>query len=77
MINAQLAATGNRMATKKRTSRRSSRTSRYSKAVVRRGGADDLYIQKDGTWGPYKSAKRFSTQDVAEEFYFRFHTGKN
>jgi hypothetical protein len=47
----------------------------YPKYIVRPGGFDhDLYLQRDGTTGPYKTAKRFSgpsAQARAEKWAFR------
>ena len=37
------------------------------KIVVRRNQfAPDEYLQKDGTWGAYKTARRFASQAAAE-----------
>lgn len=33
--------------------------------VVRRGGLHELYLQPDGSWGPYETAKRFTSQGAA------------
>jgi len=44
------------------------------KIVVRKGGlVENLYLQKDGSWGDLKTARRFSSQDAAMKFYRRFH----
>lgn len=37
---------------------------RVRKAVI----SPELYLQSDGKWGPWKTAKRFRTQDDAERF---------
>lgn len=43
---------------------------RKTKYVVRRGGFHhSVFLQKDGSWGIYRTAKRFATQDGAENFY--------
>lgn len=37
------------------------------KHVVRKGGVlPSVYLQKDGSWGEYKTARRFSTQAKAD-----------
>lgn len=33
-----------------------------------RKNCEDVYIQRDGTWGPYKTARRFSSQAAAERY---------
>lgn len=44
--------------------------------VVRRGSlTEDKYIQPDGTWGDWQTAKRFSNEDLATQFYDRFFPG--
>lgn len=36
--------------------------------VVRKGSlTEDLYLQDDGTWGPYKTARRFYSERKAEQ----------
>lgn len=34
--------------------------------VVRKCGAEDLYMQPGGAWGDYTTAKRFGDQDKAD-----------
>lgn len=36
--------------------------------VVRKNGLAEVYLQKDGTFGPYKTARIFKSQDEAEPF---------
>jgi hypothetical protein len=71
-------------ASKKRNSRRSSRRGarsaiRYTTWVVRCGGTGDpnRFLKPDGTWGPYKKAKRFTHHAKATAFYKRFFSSEN
>ena len=42
---------------------------RAQTVVVRKNQiAPDLYLNQSGKWGTYRAAKRFQTQDAAEEF---------
>jgi hypothetical protein len=40
--------------------------------TVRNHGTSDEYMQRTGAWGPYKTARRFSSQNAAERFADRF-----
>jgi hypothetical protein len=51
---------------------------RKRKFVVRRGGfSHPVYLQKDGSWGIYRTAKRFTSQDKAENFYRANYGGED
>jgi len=80
-----MTGTLSRMAAAKRSSRRSRSSRRdkppwgkhWSKCVVRRGGIESAYLQKDGAWGGWKTAKSFDSQTAARKFYRLFHSGEN
>lgn len=39
------------------------------KTTIRKNSlTEELYIQKDGSWGPHKTAKRFASDDAAERY---------
>lgn len=38
------------------------------RCVIRKSGLDDLYLQPDDTWGSFKTARRFSSQERADHF---------
>ena len=53
-----------------------------SRYVVRYGAfgnhsADSVYLQANGTWGAYATAKRFVSIGAAERFHRRFFADEN
>ncbi len=51
------------------------RLAKSPKYVVRKGGMKELYLQPDGSWGSYKTSKRFASQDKAGAAYERLYAG--
>ena len=45
--------------------------------TIRKGGTEDVYLNKAGLWGHYANARRFRTSDAADRFAVESAIGDN
>jgi hypothetical protein len=55
----------------------SQRRKRSEKVCVRKGGLEDLYLTRQGTWDVWEKRARFNSDEAAERFVRRHVKGEN
>ena len=50
---------------------------RSTRRRVRKCGVDDVYLQRDDTWGDYQTARIFPNDEAAEKHCERLGLGNN
>jgi len=55
----------------------SQRRKRSEKVCVRKGGLEDLYLTRQGTWDAWEKRARFNSDEAAERFVRRHVAGEN